>query len=792
MKIIDEIKDNTVIICENNYKKKLLKELSNQKLFLNVKFFTKKEFLKKYLFSFDEKTLFYLISKYNLKVDIAKMHLNNLYYICDKNKYISSKLQRLVYLKKELDENHLLTYDSDFKQSISKFNFIVWGYEYLDNYELEIFNSLNAVIYTDDSEYGVNKVYEFTFLEEEVNYVAKEICKLIISGVEINKIKIANISEDYYNTLTRIFKFYNIPVKVPYKNTLYSNLITQTFLENYDSNLYKALESIKNKDSKIVNKIIDICNKYVFIDDFNKVKELIVHDLKNTNISNFNLKNYVEIVDYNEPFTDEYVFLMNFNTGNIPKLLKDESYITDNIKYEVNAKSITEINKEIKNYTISKIKNIKNLVITYKLKSDKNEFYPSFLIDTLNLKVEKGPNNLLESYSLLNDKINYARKIDNYLKYGDLEDNYYIYQNTLKDIGYGTYDNKYTKIDSTLLNEYLNTRLVLSSSSLNNYNKLATRYYIANILKLDKYEESFEAFIGSIFHDVLEKCFIYNLNVTDEVNNYIKDHNKVLSIKERFFVNKVINDINYVIDVLKEQNKHISMDKMLYEKNIVIDKSRDGVNVEFIGFVDKILYKENGNNTLVSIIDYKTGFIDIELKYVPYGLSLQLPIYLYLVKNSNLFVNPKFVGFYLQYILDKDITRTLNKSYDSQKKDNLKLMGYSLSDADYLGKFDDTFNNSEIIKGMKTKADGNFSSYSKVLNEEQIDKLIDLTEKNIDGAISDILNAKFDINPKKIGYFNDVGCKYCKFRDLCFRKEENYKILDEVENLDFLGGDKNA
>ena len=27
----------------------------------------------------------------------------------------------------------------------------------------------------------------------------------------------------------------------------------------------------------------------------------------------------------------------------------------------------------------------------------------------------------------------------------------------------------------------------------------------------DKYEENFEAFIGSLFHGVLEKCFINNL-----------------------------------------------------------------------------------------------------------------------------------------------------------------------------------------------------------------------------------------------------------------------------------------
>jgi len=42
MEILKELTDHTVIVCENNYKKKLLKQMTNQKLFLNVKFFSKK------------------------------------------------------------------------------------------------------------------------------------------------------------------------------------------------------------------------------------------------------------------------------------------------------------------------------------------------------------------------------------------------------------------------------------------------------------------------------------------------------------------------------------------------------------------------------------------------------------------------------------------------------------------------------------------------------------------------------------------------------------------------------
>ena len=206
-----------------------------------------------------------------------------------------------------------------------------------------------------------------------------------------------------------------------------------------------------------------------------------------------------------------------------------------------------------------------------------------------------------------------------------------------------------------------------------------------------------------------------------------------------------------------------------------------------------IIYTNKVDNLrYFSIVDYKTGFIDIDLKYVPYGLSLQLPIYLYLVKKSNLFVNPKFIGFYLQYILDKDIHRDNKKTYDEKRMENLKLMGYSNTNIHSLSEFDSSFENSDLIKGLKIKANGEFSSYSKVLSDIEIDNLISLTEKNIDDVIDKILDVDFSINPKKIGYENDLGCKFCKFKDLCFKKESDYKILDDIKTLDFLRGDENA
>lgn len=764
---MDYIKDNTIIICEENTKISLLKKLTNS--FLNIKFYTKKEFFNEYFFKYDENTLYYLIKKYNYKIDVAKMYLDNLIYIDTNKKYKSNKLNYLVKLKEELNNNNLLIYNDNFLKNIKDYQLVVLNYPYLDNYEIDIFNKLNAKIINNKLNNNLEKVYVFDNIEEEINYVAKSICKLINNGVDINKIKIMGIDNSYYNDLYRIFKLYNLIVKIPSNNYLISNNIAKIYLN-------EGIESIKNKDKEIVNRIISINNKYVNIDDNDIKKELIIDELKNRKINNFNYKYYIDVVNINDIILDDdYVFFMNFNNNNIPSIIKDDSYITDNIKYEVNLITTYEINKQIKEYEIKKLKSINNLIITSKLNDKDGECFLSSLVNELNMEIKHENDNILDSYSKKYDLIKLCKCLDNYNKYGIISDEYIIYKNNLN-INYNTYNNEYTKVDKNDLKEYLHNKLTLSYSSINNYSKCKFRYYLANILKIDKYEDTSEAFIGSVFHDVLEKSFKDDIDVIKCITDYITNNKIELTLKERFYLNKIIKDIMFVIKVLKIQNNYIGFDKSLYEQNIIIDKSKD-ISINFIGFIDKILYKEEDNSNYIAIIDYKTGNTDTSLSYLKYGLNLQLPIYLYLVKNSKIFNNPIFTGFYIQNILDKDIKRDLNKNFYEQYSDNLKLVGYSNSSIHNISLFDSTYENSKLIKNLKIKKDGNFYSSSKVLDNEEINIIINTVQDVIDDSINHILDADFKINPKKIGYDDDIGCKYCKFKDICFKKEKDYVII---------------
>ena len=233
----------------------------------------------------------------------------------------------------------------------------------------------------------------------------------------------------------------------------------------------------------------------------------------------------------------------------------------------------------------------------------------------------------------------------------------------------------------------------------------------------------------------------------------------------------------------KYENEVKNQKKTYYEEKIEIDKSREDMNIIFKGFVDKLMTNEKEDT--VAIIDYKTGNPDLNLNHIIYGLDLQLPVYIYLAKEK--FPQAQIAGFYLQKILNNEISKDYKHTYENLKEEKLKLQGYSNSDITTLEKFDTTYNESKMIKGMRTTTKGLASK--KVLNHEQIDQLENITEQKIEESIDNILKANFSINPKRVG-MNNLGCKYCKFKDICFVTEKNIQNLKEYKNMEFLGGDQ--
>ena len=774
-------KDNTIYVVPSNIKRDMLLELNKEKL-MDIKFISLEELIDKLTFTYDKKAIIYLTNKYNIKEEVALTYLNNLRYISDIK---DDNMSKLIDIKDELDKKGLLIYDKEIESYLKGKNIEVYGYDYIPKFYKKYLDQIGASII--NKEYGnySHDIYEFSFIDEEVEYAANKIIELINSGIDINNIKITNIDNDYNEVIGRIFGLYNIPVELNDNNTIYNTLMIKDFLDLYKSNsVEECLEVLKlkydledEKNNYIYNKLISILNNYTFTEE--NIIDNLIYDFKHTKTKNNLLKNKIEIVNLKDNIfsEDKYIFLMNYNSNSIPISYKDDDYFSDEIKMQIGLETSNELNKIEREIDINIIKSIKNLTITYKLKTPYDNFIKSTLLD-----VESKKGIIINKYS---NKMNYIRlsnKLDNLLKFSSKDDDLDYLYSLYRDIKYRRFDNSFKGIDKDDLLKLLNNKLSLSYSSMNNYYKCGFRYYMENILYLSKEEKTFALDIGNIFHELLSRSFTPDFDLDKEFKKVVENTSVA---KERFFLNKLKDELKFVIDTIKYQNTFSSLDKALYENKIYVNKS-GSIKLTFTGTIDKLLYKEENDKTYIVIIDYKTGNPDINLNNAIYGLDMQLPVYLYLANNMKDIKNVEVIGFYLQHILDNEIKRERGKTYSNIKKDKLKLLGYTTSDEELIKKFDKCYADSEVIKSMKMTQNG-LSSSAKTVTKDQIDKLISLTERHIDNAFVNVLEGNFDINPKRIN--NElVSCKYCKYRDVCFRKEENIIDLEEHDDLDFLGG----
>lgn len=750
-----------ILLIPNSISENIIEKVRKTYYNYNIKFMSLDEFIKKYTFSYDNETIYHIMKKYNIKYSSALVYLNNLYYISDK--LDNEKMNKLKEIKEYLDDNNLLIYDKYFRKYVKDKEIYIYGYDYINKYYSSILNGLNyKVIDVDTRKYEIDKIYYSDDITDEVIFVASKICELIKNGIDTSNIKLV-CSSEYNFIIDRVFKLYGINVNR--KISIYSVYEVKRILDNLND-IDNIIDSIKNID--IRNKIINVINNYSFIANKEDARELIIHDLKNTYLDSYEEGiNVILLDDYIDD--NDYVFLLGFNKENIPRLYKDNDYFTDKEKEILGFDTSIYLNSRKRESTIKRIHSIKNLFISYKLFDAINNYIKSDLLD--NVMEEMIINNNYSNSNMIN-KILLTEKLDNLVKYNIMEDDINLLYSNYQDIDYMKYSNKYNRIDKYKLYKYLDDKLVLAYTSFDNYNRCKFKYYLNNILKINVIRDDFSIIIGNVCHYVLSQIDNEDYDTRRYFDEYLSNERDFTS-RELFFLDNIKEEMVFIIDTIRKQLGYTSFDKKMYEEKVYVNKDKN-IKVTFMGIIDKVLYKEEDDITYLAVIDYKTGNTNIKLDNMEYGIGMQLPIYLYLTSNMK-FKNIEVVGFYLQKLLSTSLDNT--KDYITARENNLKLEGYSINNPSILSKFDKTYNDSKLIKSMKTSKNG-FYSYSKVLDKEEIDNIITSTDEMIDKVIDNILEADFSINPKVIDGEN-VSCKFCEYRDICFRRENDIVYINK-------------
>lgn len=696
------------------------------------KVLTKKEFINKYYYNYEDSIL-KIMNDYNKNYEVAKEMFKYLVFT-NGNNAKTDKLKNLLKIKNNLIEN------KSFKNYVKEQELIFVNIPHS--------KLLNEIGYFNNKEY-LDKKNFYTLhknITEEVIYVFEKISELINNGVLLNDIKII-YNDDYDNLIKRYAKFYSINMEEEIE--LNGTKILQDFLNNLDetSSFEKSFNLIKNK-SIFKDKILKLINRSISSYDFNIQKEIFKELAKNAKIS-IKYKEMLEKVDITYQGENKHIFILGFNDSYYPKIKKTKDYISEEEKNLLNIPNSSDEVIEQEEMFKMFISNNQNLYFSVTINNNyKLSRYIKFNFEE---KEKEITNNI---YSSLAHKLELSKKLDKYYKYLEKDktlDKYYSSFNK----EYNTYSNKYN--GSIKITDPIS----LSYTSMNTYIYNPFAYYVERILKVSPYKDKFYMKTGSFFHKCLELEDYDEALKEFDFNNF-----------ENEYVDRVKDEILIDIDFIKEYHKVNNFKDIKKEidlvKNIGIDK--------FEGKLDKLII----NKDTFIIFDYKKKIstASITIDKLNYGFNLQLPIYIYLVKN--LYPNLDFGGVYLNYLIldnykltDKD---KVIPNYIDKKNESLKFYGFTTSEIDRIEKVDNDYLSQKYLKNLSFTKTEEISKKSKILSDIDIKNIVESVDIIIKKVIEEIKNGKFDITNKKLNnQILDTQSNYL-YKDISFATEED--ILD--------------
>ncbi len=774
-----------IIVCPDDFKKKRLSSLYSKKMINEDFYITLEQLKEKMFFKIETEAKLFSRDFLNVKYSVAVSLLNNLFYL--ENNYKHENLEKLRNLKKELIKNNLLTFDKLFPFYLKRHEVVVMGY-LLSKADMMLINEVKkyTTVKIEEVSYLEKKldVTKYINIEDEVDQTFKNIINLLNNNVSLNNIKICNIDSNYIHLLRRYSLFYNVKINFKKNDSLLSSTIVNKFLEYYEENknLEEVVEKLKERfnNNDIVKKIVNLINNITATGD---LTDVFLYEFEKLKFDEDRYDNAIEIVDfYNYQFNNEnHVFILNFNSGTLPREFKDDQYLSDEITSNINLDTTQDkIKLELEQIKM-KLFNLENVYISFKKHTKSKEYIPSRLVEVLEMNVIEPV--LDKEYSLLNSKLKAAIYLEEFIKYDTLNNDLFKYYHLIENI-FNSYNNDYTKVDVDLVKKRLEDTIKLSYTSLSTYYKCSFAFYLERVLKIRVNDGNFSADVGTIFHEILEKLEDPSYDYKKELENFKE---KFTTNKDLFFYNKLTNEFLESLEIIKKQGECTSL-KQFHPELKVEDKSKNIFNRYFLGLVDKVIYRETENNTYLAVIDYKTGHIKSTLDNVEEGFNLQLPIYAYMIKKSEKFNNPIVLGMFLQKILNKTPNYNPKVTIEEQKIEDLKLQGYIVGEEN-LEMLDKTYEKSECIAKLKTNKAGELDRYAKVLTEEKFDELALIVENLIEKAFDNIEKMKFDINPKIINNVNE-SCMFCKYESICFKKTKNNVYLEKTNILK--GSDDNV
>ncbi len=739
--------DNSIIIGPNDLMFLFLKEKNKANVFFDYK--TKEIVLHELFGDYNENAIKELMKHDNISYELAKKILNylSLGYKKDKDKYqwlydkkliIKDDLYLNLYKNKNIFFIGYSKNDPEIKSIIEKIGEKHYEFLTIDDLWLE-------------KKRGV--IFEFQNVDSEVKYVLNDIANKISNGKKPSDFLLYCNLDTYAFYLNSYANLYNIPINFNEDKTILNTRAGRFLLMNIsDTNFNSIYLKYKDKfNDDDIETIKDLYGFYNLNDDINSKINLraILADKKIRSESYIDGINVISNFDFLE---NKEIYILGAIDNLIPKLSTNNDIIDDEVK-EKNGLTPSYIKNDLSYELTKAFVSLKNIAFI-SFSNENKTVKPSYFLKNI-LGFDVKPFNL-ENYSFSKNLsylyyLNYLYKFRNFYEVNDeLKITKDVYDKPT------LYDNSYKLINRT------DESLKLSASDINTYANCYFSYFAAKILGLNSFTANFNTNIGNYYHKIFEKIYDDDFDFREIADRVRGNYN---------FTKKELVLIEKLDEIVEEEAKYIRDENNIFPlTNTFSENKIDEVikNVPITGRIDRInIY---GNDLLV--IDYKTGNPKFNMdNFYNFGTDIQLPFYLMQIHNSPIFNKYNILGAAIQQI---NVKEEFNRLYGLKGKDRFSLSGIIFDniycDKDNLNNIKDQFKKVEIDK------------------DSTLTDIIDRTEKYVEIFSESIIKNDFKINPIKAL----DSCKYCSFRDVCFRKDKDFREnqKDIKENKMMTNGDK--
>jgi len=401
------------------------------------------------------------------------------------------------------------------------------------------------------------------------------------------------------------------------------------------------------------------------------------------------------------------------------------------------------------------------------------------------------------------------------------------------------YDNQNIKeLDDDICTMLVDSKLKLNVSNIEEYSRCPYYFFMKRIAKLKtRLNYEFKSVdYGTICHSILEyitqKLIAGDKSIEDvdvfevnklilegleEVDNYkngiLNSSNINLFIKDD--IKETMEDsITYIAKQIKAgqydvryAEKEFYASKDFKELNIKLDKE---AIVSLNGTIDRLDYASKDDYLAIRVVDYKTYNKKFELAKLPYGLNLQLPIY---IKAASLiaakdcsdkevvigamcysqldtaFVNADKLK-YEESDFDYAIEKAISNKFKSTGIFNNNYEVLKLLDRDFESSFKSE-NFSIAIKGTENEeVIPDYHSNGKLFNQEELELICEYAFDLIKKTGNKILEGKIIDYPILEGLKSQ--CDYCDYKDSChrsnnlfnvYRSKKKEEVMEEIKDI---------